>query len=193
MKKLNVILALTIAVFCLASCGKDTYKSFIGTWGLERIEYYNIDYAGNPIAATLKTYDFTPGDSKSGIDLVFRDNKSGEMRDRSRDTIYTVTVNGNDTIYNTIICPDTTLVTRFTYSYDADESTLYMTMENTRIFRLFIEDLEKDAFTYINEYDLDYVEKAYMKRLSKDTRSNSRSDVKPTYIPRHKGSMFSDF
>lgn len=191
MKKLTLFLALTIIAFCLASCGKETYKSFIGTWGVERIDYYNIDYAGNPIDATIKTYYFTPGDSKSGIDLVFREDKTGEMRDRSRDTLYITNITGNDTIIDVIPCPDTTIVTKFSYAYDASESALYMTMQSMRIFMLSIEDFEKDAFSYVNEYDLDYVEKAYLKRISDDTRSRSAS--KSTYVPRHKGSMLSDY
>ena len=192
MKKLTFVLALAIVVFCLASCSKVSNKSFVGTWGVERIDYYNIDYAGNPIEATVKTYEFTPGDPKSGIDLVFRDDRTGEMRDRSRDTLYIDHVNGNDTVTEVIICPDTTLVTKFSYSFDASESILFMTMENMRIFGLRIENFEKDSFIYFNEYDEDYVEKAYMRRVSKETRS-SGSKSKPTFVPRHKGSILSDY
>lgn len=133
-------------------------KPFVGIWGVEKIEYYNSDYYGNPILATLQTYEYTLGDSNDGMDLVFREDNTGELRDRSRDTIY----DGDDII----ICPDTTLVTGFTYSYDAQTATLYLNMEYVHTFRMNIVDLERDSFVYENEYATDYVEKAYLKRLS---------------------------
>ena len=154
-------------------------KPFVGIWGVEKIEYYNIDYAGNPILATLQTYEFTLGDSDDGIDLVFREDNTGELRDRSRDTIY----DGNDII----ICPDTILVTGFTYSYDAQDATLYMNMEYAHTFRMNIIDLERDSFVYENEYASNYVEKAYLKRLSYiPDKSTGR---KNQHRPSKKGSL----
>ena len=70
------------------SCRHDDYQAFVGTWGAERIDYYNIDYAGQPIAGSMRTYLFTPGDPVNGIDLIFRDDRSGEMRDRSRPSMW---------------------------------------------------------------------------------------------------------
>ena len=87
MKRIALFTLCAMAAVMFTSCGKDNYKSFVGTWGVEKIEYYNIDYAGNPIAASMSTFNMVPGDQQSGIDLIFRENKTGEMRDRSQDTI----------------------------------------------------------------------------------------------------------
>lgn len=131
---------------------------FFGIWGVEKIEYYNTDYAGNPIPASLTTYLYDPNDIENGIQLVFRENKSGEMRDRSIDTIWM-----NE---NYIVCPDTVIVTEYTYSFDFEASVLYMNMEYGRTFALQIVEQNADAFVYENEYAQDYVEKAYLRRIS---------------------------
>jgi len=154
-------------------------KPFVGIWGVEKVEYYNIDYYGNPILATLQTYEYTLGDSNDGMDLVFREDNTGELRDRSRDTIY----DGDDII----ICPDTTLVTGFTYSYDAQNATLYLNMEYVHTFRMNIVDLERDSFVYENEYATDYVEKAYLKRLS--YTPDKSTGKKNQHRPSKKGSL----
>ena len=54
-------------------------KVFIGTWGVEKIDYYNIDYAGNPIVASIMTYAYDPNDISNGIQLVFREDNTGEI------------------------------------------------------------------------------------------------------------------
>ena len=175
MKKLPLIVLCAFAALFLASCnqnGKD-YTAFIGTWGVEKIEYYNIDYAGNPIPSSMVTHTFDPEDIDDGIQLIFRADKTGEMRDSARDTIWT----GEDTY---VVNPDTTLVERFDYSYDNRESILYMNMEYIRTYKMQISNLSDDHFTYENEYWKDYMERAYMKRLSntpssKATRSNKNS------------------
>ena len=131
---------------------------FFGIWGVEKIEYYNIDYAGNPIAASMTTYLFDPNDIDNGIQLVFREGRSGEMRDSSIDTIWM-----NE---NYIVCPDTVIVTGYTYSFDFETSVLYMNMEDGRTFALQIVEQNADAFVYENEYAQDYVEKAYLRRIS---------------------------
>lgn len=185
MKKTALLTLCAFATLLFASCGKtnsDAYKTFVGTWGVEKINYYNIDYAGNPIAASMSTYNFVPGDTQSGIDLVFREDKTGEMRDRSQDTLF-LNWNAETHTYETIIiCPDTTLVTKFTYSYDAAESILYLNMEYVRTYKMNILNLEKNAFVYENEYGENYVEKAYLKRLS-DTPSKTSSNAKATIHP----------
>ena len=53
MKKLTLFATLAILAVMFASCKKVDYNAFVGTWGVEKIEYYNIDYAGNPIAASF--------------------------------------------------------------------------------------------------------------------------------------------
>ena len=120
MKRLSLFAVLLTVVISLASCNHEghSYEDFVGTWGVEHIEYYTIDYAGNPISNTITSMDFTLGDPKDGIDLVFRADKKGEMRDRSRDTIYDLISNDPEPVYDTIYAPDTTLITKFSYSFD---------------------------------------------------------------------------
>ena len=184
MKKLAFYVTLALAALSFASCSKIDYKSFVGTWGVERLEYYNIDYYGNPIAASLKYSDFDPESVDNGIQLVFREDKTGEMRDSAVDTIWTdwniETQQYDSYIYN----PDTTLVTTFTYTYDKSESALYMNMRYTypydyiRTFMMKVSDMDDDSFAYENEYDVNYMEKAYLKRISDTpTKSGSRQAV----------------
>lgn len=188
MKRIKLFLALAVIALSMASCGDtDDYMAFVGTWGVEEIEYYNIDYWGNPIQNTIKKFHFTPGDPQDGIDLIFRADRSGEMRDRSRDTVYIT-----DSTY--ILCPDTTLVTKFTYSYHKDDATLYMNMQVAHPFtyQMNIPEFTDNSFVYINEYDNDYVEKAWLKRISDAEGSKSTRGSKPVYRPRMKGSLLSN-
>ena len=174
---------MAMVAMLFASCSKTDFKSFIGTWGVEKIEYYNIDYAGNPIAASLETFTFDPNDADNGIQLTFRADKTGEMRDSAIDSLLV------DSVY--IQCPDTVLVTKFTYSYDKSDKSLYMNMDNSaRPFRLQIENLTSDSFTYENEYGTDYMEKAYLKRISKSTKSASRN--MPAHPHKGPGALFGD-
>lgn len=181
MKKLALLATVAMVALMFTSCDKTSYKSFVGTWGVEKIEYYNIDYAGNPIPASMETYTYDPNDIDDGIQLVFREDKSGEMRDNNVDTIWIEneeTHEYDEYIYN----PDTTLVYPFTYSYDKSDHILYMNMNygtTLRTFRMYIHDFTDNSFVYENEYLMDYVEKAYMKRLSNTpTKSASRQAVK---------------
>jgi hypothetical protein len=196
MKQVKLIAAIAVMTLTFVSCNKVSYKSFVGTWGVEKIEYYNIDYAGNPIPATIETYTYDPNDIKNGIQLVFKDDKTGEMRDN---TIDTVGVNWNDEtqdfesyVYN----PDTTIVSTFTCSFDKDESVLSMTVKYTypyvytRTFMMKVSDLTDNSFSYENEYRNDYVEHAYLKRISDDT-SKSANRSKPVR-PRKLGSFLSN-
>ena len=174
---------MAMVAMLFTSCSKTDFKSFIGTWGVEKIEYYNIDYAGNPIAASLETFTFDPNDADNGIQLTFRADKTGEMRDSAIDSLLV------DSVY--IQCPDTVLVTKFTYSYDKSDKSLYMNMDNSaRPFRLQIENLTSDSFTYENEYGTDYMEKAYLKRISKSTKSASRN--MPAHPHKGPGALFGD-
>ena len=187
MKKLTFLTMMAIAALLFTSCSKNEYKSFFGTWGVEKIEYYNIDYAGNPIAASLESFTFDPNDTNNGIHLVFRADKTGEMRDSAVDSV--LKVQDGDTVY--VHCPDTVIVTKFTYSYDKKDQSLYMNMSNSaRPFRLQIENLTDDSFTYENEYGIDYMEKAYLKRISKSTKSASRN--KPVHPHKGPGALFGD-
>ena len=189
MKGLKLILALTIVALGLSSCkDNDDYLVFVGTWGVEEIQYYNTGYYGNPIENTIITYRFTPGDPNDGIDLIYRSDRTGEMRDRSRDTLFV----DNDTI----ICPDTTLVTKFTYSYHKDDGTLYMNMEVAHPFtyQMQIPEITENSFTYINEYDNNYVEKAWMRRISDSAKAREATrGSKPVYRPRRPGSLLSNY
>ena len=192
MKKISVFTLCAFCAFLLVSCGKD-YTAFIGTWGVEKIEYYNIDYAGNPIAATIQTYTYDPNDIDNGIQLVFRSDKTGEMRDSDRDTIWYNWNDETNTYDSYVVNPDTTLVTKFTYSYDNTDAILYMNMEyenSLRTFMMHVENLTNNSFAYENEYDLNYVEKAYLKRLSKEA-SKSANRSKATR-PHKSGSFLSN-
>lgn len=173
-----------------ASCNKIDYKSFVGTWGVEKIEYYNIDYAGNPIAGSLDTYNYDPNSTDNGIQLVFKANKTGEMRDSAVDTIWTDWNSETQAYESYVVNPDTVLVYPFTYSYDQSDNTLYMNMDygsyiNTA--RMAINDMTDDSFIYENEYDKDYMEKGYLKRISStSSKETSRQMVKH---PRKPGSI----
>ena len=172
MKKTFIITICAICAFLFASCSK-SYKDFVGTWGVEKIQYYNIDYAGNPISATIKTFNYTPEDIDNGIQLIFRSDKTGEMHDNDVDTVWYMV---NDTLQEYVVNPDTTLVTKFTYSYDDKEDILYMTMDYVYTYRMSITNLTNTSFIYENEYKEDYVEKAYLKRLSNSTsKSNGKA------------------
>ena len=185
MKKLTLLTMMAMAALLFTSCSKSDYKSFVGTWGVERIEYYNTDYAGNPIAASLETFTYDPNDTDNGIHLIFKSDRTGEMRDSAIDSLQTI--QNGDTVY--FPCPDTVLVTYFTYSYDKNEKSLYMNMDNSaRPFRLQIENLTNDSFIYENEYGINYIEKAYLKRISKSTKVKSRN--MPAHPHNHPGSLF---
>lgn len=192
--------------------------AFVGTWGVERIDYYNIDFYGQPIENTISTYYFTPGDPDNGIDLIFRNDRSGEMRDYSRDTVYIPVYNTNNELIDTIAhpCPDTIMVTPYTYSYHNDDAILYMnmealmryyqrkpvddtfqdvlaTIERRYTYQMHIELLTDDSFVYENEYDKDFVEKARLIRLSNEPAAKATRSSKPTSRPVRRGSMLSNF
>lgn len=217
MKRILLFFFALAMVLGWTSCGKSDYTVFVGTWGVDRIDYYYIDFYGQPIESTRETYYFTPGDPVNGIDLIFRADRTGEMRDRSRDTIgvtvYDLDNNPVDTTY--VICPDTTVVSKYTYSYHNDDATLYMNMETQlRYYRrtpvndtfqdnleeverkytyqMHIEQLTDESFIYENEYNVDLVEKARLIRLSNEADKLARS-AKPTSIKRHAGSMLSNY
>lgn len=193
MKKVSLFATLAIAALMFTSCNKIDYTSFVGTWGVEKIIYenYNTDYAGNPIAGSMETqtYEYDPEDIGNGIQLVFRENKTGEMRDNDVDTIWLDSVNY---VYN----PDTTLVTRFTFSYDESESILYMNLtELARTYMMKISDLTDNSFTYQNNYFIaednrTYFETAYMKRLTNTASKSVRGPKNTKCHPRLEGSLF---
>ena len=176
---------LAIVAMLFTSCRKVDYQSFIGTWGVEKIEYYNIDYAGNPIAASFETHIFDPNDVDNSIRLVFREDKTGVMYDSAIDTLWIEDEETGE--YDYIYCPDTVMVYNFTCSYDRNDRVLYMNMDYgtyLKTFRMNIEDFTDNSFTYENEYKMDYMERAYLKRIS-DTplKSSSRQAVKHPHKP----------
>lgn len=193
MKKLTLFVTLAIVAMLFASCRKNDYTKFVGSWGVEKIEYYNTDYAGNPIVSSLSTYNYDPNSTDNGIQLVFRDNKTGEMRDSAIDTLWTDWNEDTETYNSYIYCPDTVLVYTFSYSYDKSENSLYMNMDYgtfIRTFKMYIENMTDNSFIYENEYDKDYVERAYLKRIS-DTPSKSTSRQATTH-PHKVGSFLGD-
>ena len=200
MKKTMIIAAMAMVGLLFASCNKNNYKSFVGTWGVEKIVYesYNTDWQGNPIPGSVvsETHNYDPEDIGHGIQLVFKSNKTGEMRDNDVDSLLVIN-DDNDTVY--IPCPDTTLVTRFTYSYDKEEAILYMNLTDyARTYMLKISDLTDKSFTYENNYDIatdnrTYIETAYLKRLSdKASKSATKGPKNGKCHPRYKGSVFGD-
>lgn len=194
MKRSILFAAILMTAFALASCGhKDddqSYKDFVGIWGVEQIDYYNIDYAGAPIESSRETYYFTPGDFDSGIELVFREDKTGEMRDHSLDTFFLENENTH-VVYDTIINPDTTVYSYFDYSYDAEESVLFMTMSSTqKTHRLRISNFSHSNFSYMNEYRTNFIEEAKLVRTSDNARVQGRKNEMQR--PRKTGSILSD-
>lgn len=188
MKKLTLFATLTIVALLFTSCRKNDYKSFVGTWGVQRIEYYNLDYAGNPIEGSFETYNYDPNDTNNGIHLIFKEDKTGEMRDSAIDTVWLY--NEETQEYDSYIYrPDTVMVYTFTYIYDASESLLIMKTKYTypyeymRTFMMKVYDRTDNSFIYENEYENNYVERAYMKRISnatsKATRQTPRHPNKP--------------
>lgn len=178
MRKLHLLTVCAVFMVLAACNNKKENNPFLGSWGVEKIEYYNTDYAGNPIAASLETFNMTPGDPNNGIDLIFKADKTGEMRDRSQDTLW-LDYNQTTHIYETIIiCPDTTIVTPFTYSFDNGASVLYLTPEHARPYMMHISNMTDNSFVYENEYGNNYVEKAYLKRLSETKSSLSKQSAK---------------
>ena len=189
MKKLTLFLSLALIGLMFTSCRKNDYKSFIGTWGVEKIEYYNTDYAGNPIVSSLETYEFDRNSADNGIQLYFREDKTGEMRDSAVDTLWLDWNAETDTYDSYISCPDTVMVYPFSYSYDKSDHILYMNInygDKLRTFKMSIENLTDNSFTYENEYDKNYMERAYLKRISKTTKSASRQAT----IHPHKSGSF---
>ena len=196
MKKLSLFATLAMMALLFASCNKIDYKSFVGTWGVEKIEYYNIDYAGNPIAASMETYSFDADDPNNTVQLIFREDKTGEMRDGAIDTVLTDWNSVTQEFESYIVNPDTIIVNTFTYSYDKSESTLYMNMKYTypyvysRTFMVKVSDFTDNSFIYEDEYDVDYMEKAYLKRVSETpTKSASRQKLSHPHKP---GSLMGD-
>ncbi len=92
MKKIALSVICVVAALFLSSCGKEDYQKFVGTWGVEKIVYesYNTDFAGEPIEGTVETetYKFDPNIETDGIQMVFRADKTGELRDNAIDTLY---------------------------------------------------------------------------------------------------------
>ncbi len=193
MKKLTLALATAFMALLFASCGKPDYNDLVGTWGVEKIEYYNIDYQGNPIPGSYETYSYDPNSTDNGIQLIFREDYTGETRDSAIDTIW-VNYNAETQQYETPIpCSDTVLVQTFTCSYDKDNQYLYMNLDgDPRPYKMSIHEFSDDSFVYENEYHTDYVEKAHLKRLSKTpTKDASKASSKPVKHPHHRpGSLF---
>ena len=96
MKKIKLLALCALIAAFFASCGKekDDYKKFVGTWGVEKIqyEYYNTDFYGNPITGDMEiiSHVMDPDDFNNGLHLTFKADKTGEMRDSAIDSLQTV-------------------------------------------------------------------------------------------------------
>ena len=179
------------AALLFTSCGKVDYSQLVGTWGTEKIEYYNIDYAGNPIAGSLNTFEYDYDDPDNSIQLIFRDDKTGELRDSAIDTMW-INPDEHGVYQDSIVCPDTVVITKFTCSFDKSDQTLYMNMEDSpRPYRVVITELTNETFIYENEYGTDYVEKAHMRRISKTpTKSASKGNKVVRHPHKMPGTIF---
>lgn len=184
MKKVKLLAVCAIAMLMLVSCGKkdDENNPFVGKWGVVRIEYYNIDYAGNPIDASMEVYDMPLDDPNDGIDMIFNANHTGEIIDRATDSMYILV----DSVIQFIPCQDTVLITKISdYNYNEKTSVLYITPEHARPYSMVISDLTDNSFTYTNEYAENYVERSYLVRLpssksaSPAKRSSGKRPVRP--------------
>lgn len=143
-----------------------TYQSFVGIWSVEKVEYYQTDNAGNPIENTMEVINYDPNDINNGIQLVFREDKTGEKREHIHDTLYV----GDQMI----ILPDTTIVSQFTYSYDTNQVLLIINLEEGPTFMLETVEFTLNSFVYECEYKPNHYEKAYLRRLSNvPDKSNS--------------------
>lgn len=170
---------------------------FLGSWGIEKLEYFTVDNQGNQ--EDVFTYLYDPNSTNDGIQLYFREDNTGEMRDSSIEELW-LDWNDETEDYDThIICPDTILVKPFTYTYDESGNALYMTMNsdsNVHTYKLIISDLSNEAFVYENVYaqysdGLSYVEKAYLKRVG---MAAMKSSGNWSFLRPHKmhGSLLSD-
>ena len=179
------------AALLFTSCGKDDYSQLVGTWGTEKIEYYNIDYAGNPIPSSMSTFEYDYDDPDNSIQMIFRDDKTGEIRDSAIDTMW-INPDQHGIYQDSIVCPDTVLVTKFTCSYDKSDQSLYINTENSpRPFRVVITEHTNNTFVYENEYGPDYVERAYMRRISNTpTKSAGRSSKEVRHPHKMPGTIF---
>lgn len=185
MKRLFLLLIIATLAFGWVSCGKhNDYKLLIGTWGLERLEYDTLDFSGAPIVEYRVADTFPLGDPNNGIEMIFRDDRTGETRDHAIDSLKL-----DDGTY--IQCPDTTMVTKFTYSYIADEASLYINItvnNSTYHYQTHVAKFDNNAFVYENEYKKNCIERAYLVRLSDTPAAKSSKSVGGT---RHTGSVFS--
>lgn len=187
MKKIMLLTVAFMMAMGLFSCGKSEESQLVGRWGLLRLEYYHTDFYGQPIESTIEAEEFVPGDMENGVELVFYANKHGEWIDRDLDT-FLVQISINPVMYDTIINPDTVVVTNFTYSYDQDLSALYLRTSLAETFQLSIETLNDNTFIYTNEYKQNVVERAVLRRI--DSKSQEKSSGKTSKrITRPEGSF----
>lgn len=144
---------------------------FVGVWGVEQLDYYNTDYNGEPIPATLETYYFVPGDLDGGIDMIFREDQTGELIDRSLDSLSVKT---------------------FAYLFNESDSSLNLIVQTPsyHAYILNISEMTDDSFVYLNEYADNYIEKAYLKRLSYDPEKSKSTNTIISDKPSKKGPLF---
>ena len=162
MKTKNILfVALIVLLAGMGSCKKDhdipTGKVFnandfdfdiVGTWGLEKTENYSIDNAGNPVGS-ISSHEYDPNDNDNGIQMVFREDNTGEMYDKTSS--------------------NSTIVIALTYSYVND--TLFLDIDygtETNTFNCLIIEKTNESFVFENKYAQNRMEKAYFKRLSHD-------------------------
>lgn len=212
MKRILHWMVAVVMVAFVCSCNKTDYRMFIGTWGVEQLEYwhYNVDYAGNPIAASYEhetTYEYEANNPDYGIQLVFNENKTGAYRDFAIDSIW-FKWNENTQDYDTylappssgydsvIYCPDTVLVSNFTYTYDEDTKALYMNMDYLNTYMMTIVENTSDELVLEHRYSLDQaahlekLERFRMKRVSNAPKSSRGASSQHHPVPQLSRELF---
>ena len=197
------MMGLMVLAIGISACHHDneqeeqSYKTLIGTWGVDKLEYWlcNVDYAGQPIAASFvldTSYDYDVNDPGYGIQLVYNSDKTGEYRDFAIDSMWFKwnETNGRYDVYlappkdgfdSVIYCPDTTLVYSFRYLYDAENRDLIMKMSNQHTLMMTLVELTENSIVSENPFDYDEttytekIEKFYLKRVGDAPKHSAKA------------------
>lgn len=132
------------------SVAQMSVNDFLGVWGLELLEYYKVDYAGNMVLESSSLYD--PFDVDHGVQMVFWENHTGQKLDKT----------------------NSLTVKAYTYNVDPVHSILKVNCDDGQSFDLEIKEYSNASFTYENYYQQRQMERAVLKRLPFD--SNIRNE-----------------
>ncbi len=150
MKRLFLFVLLA-SLLSFVSCEKDS-SILVGYWGVERIDFYDVDNSGTMIGSSLETYTFTPG-AADGIEVTFYADGTGYILNKS-----------NSTVTNQ----------HFSYDYDESDGSLYIVRDDGSSYIMAVETLNETKLVYINQYEDYHVEKDYFVRTGKGTKASWR-------------------